>query len=77
MSAYVLNQVDAVCTCHVIILHVQFTRNINHRYFSFLFELPNGMTLIGSYLLPSFSLVPLEKIVVINKVYSETNYKSF
>ena len=32
------------------------TRNINHRHFNFLFELPNGMSLIGSLLLPSFSL---------------------
>ena len=45
--------------------------------FRFLFELQNGMTLISSYLLLSFSLVTLEKIVVINKVYSKTNYKSF
>ena len=40
----------------------KFTRNINHRYFIFLFELPNRMPITGSYLLPSFSLVTLEKI---------------
>ena len=51
-------------------------QNINRRYFNFLFELPKGMSLIGSYLLPSFSLVTLEKIVLIKKVYSEINDKS-
>ena len=34
---------------HVILLQAKFTRNINHRYFNFLFELPsNKMLLIGS-----------------------------
>ena len=33
------------------------------------------MSLINSYLLPSFGLVTLEKIVLIKKVYSKTNYK--
>ena len=49
-----------------------------HRFFNFLFELPNGMSLIGSYLLPSFSLVvTLEKIVLTKKIYSKLNYKPF
>ena len=52
---------------------VKFTRNVNHRYFNFLFELHNRTPLIGSYLLPSFSLVTLEKIVLIKEVYSEIN----
>ena len=47
-------------------------------YFSFLFELPKGMSLIGSYLVPSFSLaVSLEKIVFIKKVYRKLNYKIY
>ena len=47
-------------------------------YFNFLFELPKGMSLIGSYLVPSFSLVvSLEKILFIKKVYSELNYKIY
>ena len=56
---------------------IKMYKNINHRYFNFLFELPKGMSLIGSYLVPSFSLVvTLEKIVLIKKVHSEHNYKS-
>ena len=51
----------------------KFTRNINHRYFIFLFELPNRMPITGSYLLPSFSLVTLEKILLIKKVWHEIN----
>ena len=35
------------------------------------------MPLIGSYLLPSFSLVTPEKVILTKKVYSEINYKSF
>ena len=35
------------------------------------------MSLIGSYLLPNFILVTLEKIVLINIVYNKLNYKSF
>ena len=58
---------------HVILLKVKFTGNINHCCFNFLFELPSKMPLIGSYLLPSFSLVTLEKIVLIEKVYNEIN----
>ena len=34
----------------------------------------NRMSLIGSYSLPSFSFVTLEKIVLIKKVYSKINY---
>ena len=60
--------------CHVIILQVKFTENINHRYFNFLLELRNGMSSVGPYLLPSFSFVALGKIVLIKKVYSEINY---
>ena len=46
--------------------------------FNFLFELPLRMSLIDSYLLPSFSLaVTLEKIALTKKVYSKLNYKSF
>ena len=76
MSDYGLNKVDAVCICHVIILEVKFKRNINHHYFNILFELPNEISLIGSYLLPSFILVTLGKIVIIKKVYSENfHYK--
>ena len=57
---------------------IKIYKNINHRYFNFLFELPKGMSLIGSYLVPSFSLVvTLEKIVLIKKVYSELNYESY
>ena len=42
--------------------------------FNFLFELPNGMSLIGSYLFPSFGfVVTLQKIVFIKKAYSELN----
>ena len=37
-------------------------KNVNHRYFNFQFELPNGIFLIGSYLLPSFSPNTLENI---------------
>ena len=56
---------------------IKIYKNINHRYFDFLFDLPKGMSLIGSYLVPSFSLVvTLEKIVFIKKIYSELNYKS-
>ena len=52
-------------------------KNINHHYLNFLFELPKGISLIGSYLVPSFSLViTLEKIILIKNVYSELNYKS-
>ena len=43
----------------------KFTRNINYRYFNFLFEPQSGMYLSGSYLLPSFSLVVLGKIALI------------
>ena len=39
---------------HVILLYVNLTGKINHRYFNFLFELPNRISLIGSYSLPSF-----------------------
>ena len=57
---------------------IKIYKNINHRYFNFLFELPKGMSLIGSYLVPSFSLVvSLEKILFIKKVYSELNYKIY
>ena len=48
---------------------VKFTRNINHRYFHFLFEIASlKMSLIFSdlqYLLPSFSLVTLEKMFLL------------
>ena len=51
---------------------------INHRYFDFLFELPNRKPVTGSYLLPNFSLVSLEKIVLIKKFIAKfINYKSF
>ena len=54
---------------------IKIYKNINHRYF--LSELPKGMSLIGSYSVPSFSLViTREKIVLIKKIYSELNYKS-
>ena len=57
---------------------IKIYKKYNHRYFNFLLELPNGMSLTGSYLLPSFSLVAtLEKIVLIKKVYSKLNYKYF
>ena len=53
------------------------TKIYKNIYFNFLFELPKGMSLIGSYLVPSFSLViSLEKIVFIKKVYSELITKS-
>ena len=56
---------------------IKIYKNINHHYFDFLFDLPKEMSLIGSYLVPSFSLdVTLEKIVFIKKIYSELNYKS-
>ena len=56
---------------------IKIYKNINHRYFNVLLELPKGMSLIGSFLVPSFSLVvTLEKIVLIKKVHSEHNYKS-
>ena len=59
----------------VIKIHKKYQSSL---YFNFLFELPDGMSLIGSYLLPSFTLVvTLGKIVLIEKVYSELNYKSF
>ena len=62
-------------SCHYFVIKIY--NNINHRYFNFLFELPKGMSLIGSYLVPSFSLViSLEKIVFIKKVYSELITKS-
>ena len=41
--------------------------------FNFLFELPNTMSLTGSYSLPSFGFVTVEKIALIKKVYSEIN----
>ena len=48
------------------------TRNINHRYVNFLFELLTlKMSLICSYLLPIFSLVTPEKFVL--KVYDRIN----
>ena len=65
MSDYGLSLVDAVCIRLVIILQVKFTRNTNHPYFNFLFELPSGVSLAGSYLLLSFSLVTLGKIAFI------------
>ena len=41
-----------------------FTRNINHRYFNFLFEPPSlKMPLICSYLLSIFTLTTLEKCI--------------
>ena len=62
------------------------SRNIivKHRY-QCSFELPsNKMSLICSYLLPSFSFVSLEKMFLLIKVYSGSskiykhlNYKSF
>ena len=56
---------------------IKIYKNINHRYFSFLFELLKGMSLIASYLVPSFGLVvTLEEIVLNKKVHSEHNYKS-
>ena len=51
----------------------KFTRNINHCYFNFLFELLSlKMSLIWSYLLSSFSFVTIED-VLIKKVYSVIN----
>ena len=51
---------------------IKIYKNINHRYFDFLFDLPKEI-----YLVPSFSLdVTLEKIVFIKKIYTELNYKS-
>ena len=77
MSDYGLNYVDAarIRPRHYFVIKIY--QNINHRYFNFLFELPKGMSLIGSYLVPSFSVVvTVEKIVLIKKVYSELNSKS-
>ena len=66
--------------CSMCMSRYYFVSKIYHKYqsslFNLLFELPNGMYLIASYLLPSFSLVTLEKIVLIKKVYSKINYKS-
>ena len=42
-----------------------FTRNINHCYFNFLYELPSfKMFLVCSYLLPIFNLVTLEMFLL-------------
>ena len=57
---------------------IKIYKNINHRYFNVLFELPKGMSLIGSFLVPSFSLVvTFEKIVLIKNNYSELNTNLF
>ena len=44
---------------------IKIYKNINHHYFDFLFELPKGMSLIGSYL----DLITLEKIVLTKTIY--------
>ena len=45
-------------------LYVNLTRNINHRYFNFLFDFSSlNMSLICSYLLSIFSLVTLKKFI--------------
>ena len=61
---------------HYFIIKIQ--KKYQPSLFNFLFELPLRMSLIDSYLLPSFSLaVTLEKIALTKKVYSKLNYKSF
>ena len=58
--------------CVMQLSQVKFTRNINHRYFNFLLELPTlKMSLICSYLhclLPSFNLATLKKMLLLKSV---------
>ena len=53
------------------------TRNINHCYFSFLFEIPQQDVLNWISFIAKFQHRFFWKIVLVKRVYSEIDYKSF
>ena len=62
----------------IILFKWVFKRNISHRYFNFLFELPNLKTsLICSYILSIYSLVTLEKVVLLKKIMYDGGIKKY